>query len=501
MGSKTFFIACVAALASCMAAYFFAVDRVAIPERIAERSYKQFLLKASEPIEGKIVISSGSNSTFSIDALRMERYFGRLTINLGDDASFPFEHRIYNLGNHLSKGDLVIFPLEWDYYDRGEKLARNYLKKVVHKVGISSFYYRELPFLKKVDFVFTDVPLTLALKMTFGLNSSIRFNDALRVDQAQAVEYTFWSIANDRRGTDFTYKQMPADSIARTMTCDEFILGGPMTVSGRFKKNLKLLQAMVRKTGAKVIFTWPAVVGKVGNECYTSDKVRSNLDRFMGEITGEIESHGFRIVGDIYDNRYDSSCYRDTYYHLREHCTIDRTIKLIALLKEGGFLTKTPGYDPAATNERLIEGARGVEAAFINSFGPAPVGAPIAGVDLTKHLFFREGWGVQRDEGIWSVGNTSVIIIPRPADPVKSIRFKGRYFYGDERTRVWIDDQLAGDFVLTDKAVALNGPPSGGRHITITLEHANPVSRAELGLSNDPRRIKYHLESIELLNE
>ena len=56
MRNKIFFIACLAALLSCAAAYFVAVDRVAIPERTVESTYRQFLLKASAPVKGRIII-------------------------------------------------------------------------------------------------------------------------------------------------------------------------------------------------------------------------------------------------------------------------------------------------------------------------------------------------------------------------------------------------------------------------------------------------------------
>jgi len=57
-----------------------------------------------------------------------------------------------------------------------------------------------------------------------------------------------------------------------------------------------------------------------------------------------------------------------------------------------------------------------------------------------------------------------------------------------------------GRFVLIDKVIPVGKDISNAKLIQITLEHKNPVSPFEIGISNmDKRQIKYGLSSFELI--
>lgn len=505
MRGKTFFIACLSAFILCSAGYFAAVDRLAIPERVVERSYRQFMLEASDSIPGRIIISSGSNSIHSVMAGMIEDHFGKPAINISDNGSYPVEYRIYNLTNHVSRGDLILLPLEWGYYAEKNRLPENYVKSILDKAGSNSFYYRELPFYEKARFIFKHLPFSLALKRMAGLNAVRRFNKALARSESDSLQYIYNSIDEGLRGSyiiDDGPMEVAKDG-AHLLDCDKYILAknikNGFIVSGQFKKNLRLLTAMVKKTGAKVLFTWPAVVGKTGNECYTSEIVKKNLKGYAQKIKEEVEKYGFRFIGDVYDSRFDKRCFRNTYYHVTHNCGIERTKKLIKLLEEEG-VEKKAGYSTGETKKTLYDYAQNLEISFLTGLKTIPVNFLIEDEDMTKYLRFRKGWSHQEKWGVWSTGEKSIIIFPNPEEPYAAIRFKGSYFNGREKTAVWINGELMGRFFLTDKVIKVGKNISGAGLIRITLEHKNPVSPLELGKSKDERKIKYGLRAIELID-
>ncbi|MCC6501641.1 MAG: hypothetical protein IT362_00720 [Deltaproteobacteria bacterium] len=502
MRNKTFFMICVAALLSCVAAYFVAVDRIAIPDRSVESTYRQFLLKASAPVKGRIIISSGSNAIYGIDAGMMERHFGRLTINLADNGNYPLEHKIYNLGNYVTSDDLIIFPLEWGFYWMGEKLSEIYVQSTLDESGSTAFYYRELPFYAKALFVFKQIPLSLSLKRVFALNSFPARNSELRRSEREAIGNISSLLSQGLRGSDLGDSRMfIVDSDTRILSCDQATFRDRFRVSERFRMDLKLLQSMAAKTGAKVVFTWPSVVGKIGNECYTSEAARKNMDAYVREIKAEVEGHGFKFIGDPYESRFDSSCFKDTYYHILHHCAVDRTARLIEHLESEGLMSKRQGYSSEAADKTLSDYALGMESSYIKSFGASPVDTPIEKTDLTKYLYFRQGWGPQEKEGLWSVGLTSTIIIPKPEKAFKYIRLKGRYLNGIERTGVWINDNFVGSFKLTDQVVMVGGYMPSDGNIRLMLDYAEPVSMADPGLNDDQRKTKYVIQGVELMTD
>jgi len=502
MRNKTFFIICVAALVAWGVVYFLAVDRIAIADRTVESTYRQFLLKASASLKGRIIISSGSNSIHGIDAGMMERYFGRLAINLGDNGNYPLEHKIYNLGNYATTDDLIILPLEWGYYWMDGRLSQIYVTSTLDESGSTAFYYRELPFYEKAIFVFRQIPLSLSLKRIFALNSFPLRNSELRKSEIVSISNIFQFLAADHRGSDLGDGQMPViDGNTRLLSCDQSTLRDKFTISERFRKNLKLLQAMTKKTGAKVVFAWPSVVGKTGNECYTSEGAKENLAAFVREITDEVSAHGFNFIGNPYESRFDSSCFKDTYYHIRHHCAVDRTARLIELIESEGLVTRRAGYSLDSTYKSLSDYALNMELSFIKSFDAIGVDTPIENADLTKYMYFREGWDRQEEQVIWSLGKTSTIIIPKPKKTFKFIRLKGRYFSGVERTGVWINNDFAGNFILTDQTIKVGDNVLSKDYIMITLKHTGPVSPVGVDPANDPRKIKYGLQSIELMTD
>lgn len=291
MSSKRFIILALFILLLCALAYPLAVDKIAIPDRLIDQSYQQFLLKASRPIHNRIIISSGSNSTRSIDASLMEQYLGRLVINTADNGSYPLEHKIYNLSNYVSAGDIILFPLEYRYYTETEKLLENYVKSVLNKLGSISFYYSELPYYKKLDFIYNHIPFTLALQRVLIPNSLWLFNDMLRKTEEYSVAFVRDSIDAGRRGS--ALRDDP-EGLLRDgtggQTCDEYLFGGKISeafrVSEQFRENLSLLQRIAEDKGVKIIFTWPAVTGKIGNECYTSLGVKKKFGKLHAEDCG-----------------------------------------------------------------------------------------------------------------------------------------------------------------------------------------------------------------------
>jgi len=500
MRNKTFIISCVSALLICCAVYYIVIDGIAIPNRTVDSSYKQFLLKASSrSINGRIIISSGSNSQYSIDAGMMEDHFGRLVINLADNGDYPLEHKIYNLSNYANNGDILIFPLEWVHFKRIDGLTAFYVRSIFNEKDDYSFYYRELPFFEKLLFIFKHVPLSLSLSKMFKLNN-FSWDDNVKQNDINAMKSIYHNIEQRYRGSVLDDIQARhVDKGSDTLSCDEYIgLTKNFFVSTRFKKDLKLLQTLVKKNNTRVFFTWPAVVGKTGNECYTSEVTKNNLDTFTSKIVDEVSAHGFRFIGNVYDSRFDSSCFRGTYYHIMHHCAIDRTTRLIELLEKEG-ITKRDGYSSDAIKVILDDFAARIEMSLLANYKAIHLNVPIENADLTKYLYFGKGWSRQEEQGIWSIGKSSTIIVPKPEKPFDFVKFNGQYFNGDEKTGVWINGTFFGDFILTDQTIGINTSILYGEYIKITLEHKNPISAADLGADTDTRKVKYGLQSIELI--
>jgi len=432
MRGRSFLIATVSTMLFCGLAYFLAVDKLAISRRFVDQTYKEFLLKGTESLPGKIIIDSGSNSLYSIVAELLENHFRRPSLNISDYAGAPFRYKIYNIGNHLSRGDIVVLPLEWKYYREGEKFSKRYVEFILDKKGKQSFYYFELPLLEKARFIFTGMPLSLTMARIFTLTGIRTHNKPMVEDEIASIRSFNYFIDNSRRGSHLVDdgRMEPGDERTDTETCDQYLFSRKpdkgLTISKTFRKNLSLLEAVAKKKGARVVFTWPAVVGKTGNECYTSTFVRENLDTYADKVREEVKKHGFEIVGSPYESRFDSSCFRDTYYHIRYDCAIERTKRLIRDLDAIG-LTKKNEYSPKATNAVLRGYLANLPSSFYSAREPIRVNTLLDKKALGENLYLINGWSWQEEWGIWSTGRESEIVLSRPREDFDAIRFRGVY--------------------------------------------------------------------------
>jgi hypothetical protein len=66
----------------------------------------------------KIIIMSGSNSTYSVDSALLEKTLGRPVINAAVHAGMDISLYYYLVERYFDEGDVLIMPLEFEYYTR-----------------------------------------------------------------------------------------------------------------------------------------------------------------------------------------------------------------------------------------------------------------------------------------------------------------------------------------------------------------------------------------------
>ncbi len=358
--SKKFVVACALCTFVWFISYFFLVHFVAIPERIVERSYKQFLLESSAETKNKIIVSGGSNAVHGIDAGLMEDRLSRLTLNLADNGSYPLSHKIYNLWRYVTAGDVIVFSLEWAHYSQQGALPKNYVHSVLDRLGSNSFYYWSLPWWEKVKFVFGHVPWELAAGRILQLNGTW-INQQLLENQKKVLGYVFNKILRNERGTSMRNGPEPvAKDGSNKLTCDRYLfkkdVAAGLDISESFVANLELLRSLELETGARVLFTWPVVVGRNNSGCYSAEHLQT-IRRYAENIEKTIGHYGLEVVGDILDSRFPSSCFLNTYYHITHDCAIVRTERLIAELS--GVLSDPVGnYSRAGQAQKFTGQAK-----------------------------------------------------------------------------------------------------------------------------------------------
>lgn len=495
MGARVFLLAMTAGFAGICLVYFLAVDTLAIPERHLPRSYKQFLLEAAAEQRQRIFIDGGSNTIYGIDAGAMEASLGRLTLVLGDNAHYPLSHKLYRLQGELEAGDLVILPLEWFHYTRGESMPGIYVESILDTLGSNGFYYHSLPLWQRMLFVFRHVPFHLALERVFYRNAQAPRNYDLREDFKLSSLRFGMGLHAQLRG-DYGGIERSAEEYAKQkeQDCDRYVFGLDTTpglaLHPDFLDNLALMGALQARTGARFFLAWPSVTDYWGDHCYRS-QATAELDTLVAEIREAAAKYGIEVLGTPRDSAYDKGCFWDTYYHLTRECAGRHTAKLVAQLLDKG-VEPIEDYDSEAVNGALLDYLMQVR--FPDPERSHRLDEPMIGNYMPDFLNFLRGWSTVNFLGAWAAADVVAIAIPVGDLPVAGLQLDGHYLSPPVPVEVIVNGHSLGAMLLERQVIDLGEVDTSGGVLVLELRNA--------GYTTDPNVLQqeyYRLYSVTLL--
>lgn len=485
---KRFFIIALTLTAFVFASYGILIDRAILKtERPVRLSH--LLLENSTEVQ-KIIITAGSNARRGFDALAIEQHFQRPTIIFSEHADYPLKHRIYSLLRYAQAGDIVILPLEWHNYSENGDIGSAYLKRLFGRKASTAFYYRNLPISERAAFIYTEISLNISLDGLIRTVSTSPSHGWSMLEHMTAL--------NSRsRGGLVDEKKGKGKGVIKK-SCDEFIFKPQLRphennwkISQTFRDNLQLLKRLTDK-GVDIVFTTPTVVDSAGNNCYTTDV--ENFERFLKNVTYSVRESGFYFIGNYRDSLFTSNCFLDSYYHIKASCTKRRSTSLIRQLEEADLLTEKDGEITTGYNAKMQHGV--VQELLRNKLVLQGTSAG----PLATYLVPAYGWRQNPKGKLVSHGKNSKFFFKVSFDGKEAtLRLKGRYFNGSEKTEVIINGKNYGRRTLINNTIKISPGQFSDGIISVELRHSNPISPAELGKGKNKQKIKYILTAIEII--
>jgi len=501
MSAKNFMITSFFSLVVILLVYAIVVDKMVILERNIPYSYKQFALQSLSEIQGKVIISAGSNAIHGIDSAKLSQYFNSPVFTYADNADYPLRAKILSIEKHTNKGDVVLLPLEWLHYSAKQGLAENYVDALADEELRLEFYFNNLPALEKLKFIFTQYPLSDVIsglkiqrnKIAMLKSDLKQLNYFTRVVQSGEIQM----LGNSLRNGPEQIVKFPTNK-----TCDSYLFSGGFKVSRVFKDNLSLLKKLTRK-GVAIYFTWPAVVDYKKSNCYQQNTI-NNVNKYATEIKELVENKGYQFIGNYQQSHFPAHCFLNTYYHIKRECAILRTNKLIEALKFSNIkkIHNTSDINIALMmNNEIIRNKNYIFYELIKALPELKKGK-ITAEQLSHRLVFKQGWAEQEKWGIWTVGNESAFSFSVAKSLLTRkyimLSIKGHYFNGVEKTKVKINSVYYGEEELANKSFKVSVNSVSDNRIDITLQHTSAFSPKYLGLSKDTRKIKFGLTEISI---
>jgi len=269
---------------------------------------------------------------------------------VSDSGSFPLRKKYFRLERTLNRGDVLLLPLEWDYYSRPPQLADNFLEKVAGPHLIVEHYFSDLPLLEKLRFILREYPVRYVFEALFVQRNPDPQNK-WALTRLQQFEDRF------RQGGSSAFGAQERDGpekinflAAWSGGCDRYLFWRQeqflLEVSDTFRDNLQLFRRLQAR-GVRIHFLWPAVVDSERSDCYSDAELIRRVDAYAAEIRRAVEAAGMSFLGNYSDSHFPRECFLNTYYHLRYSCARDRTSRLLELLQAREPLSPVRGMDNA----------------------------------------------------------------------------------------------------------------------------------------------------------
>lgn len=272
-------------------------------------------IQAEKPSPHLIVVS-GSNALFGYNNTILENELGLPIINMAAHASLSIDYLLWRTLPYIQKNDIVLMPLEWDYYVQ-EKTS--WLHDNITYWDKS--YIKSLPLLKQIQWVGQD-DLKVAYHSLFKVKKI--------PDSATILENWRMQKPSDRTNYDYLYMRpdgsfIPKPESALPIKSHKYL---EMPTQKQLE-TIKKYKEMIEKKGAYVIFTYPVMMKSA-----KFDMSQPSTKQLLKSIQEELKKYGIEQIGDIHDFIYEQSDFLDTYYHLKESTSRIHSHKLGQFLKK-----------------------------------------------------------------------------------------------------------------------------------------------------------------------
>ncbi len=301
-------------------------------------SYKEHV--ASSIDTRKVIVAAGSNALFSLDSRVIEQHTGLRVVNLSSHAGLALDFHYYKIGDHIREGDIVVLPLEFNYYnDKGytEWEANNYMAW-----GWGD-YLTHLSWMELLDFI-VNVPkkrLMDGVVKQDGTNPALDRNAVVRqVTEAQSKQgssqYGYSHLSLNSYG-DILVDSPPSDKLLEEYAKGIFYYELTKKPSDYFLESYMKIENIVNAHNGQLILTWPATIRNQEYDLSLVEHQRLNI-----KLKASLEEHGIEIYCNPALFHLDIDFFHDTMYHTNETGAYIRSVNLGTCLSN---ILDIPSYE------------------------------------------------------------------------------------------------------------------------------------------------------------
>ncbi len=288
------------------------------PTEASSWTYRTYLIKsnlAKSTNTPKLIVISGSNGLYGISCQMIQEKTRLTCVNAATGVTLGIDYLLRGVRSWVKPGDLVIFPLEYEYY------AYN---GIPESSFVDYVFSRDPNYLKSLD-------LVTQIRFISGLTFE-RLQEGIRIKSksSQFKDIVAKSREFNEYGDEAKNREssMSKDVLNRNdrYTPNQLLL---KTASIHETQGMKTISDFVNwchQNNIKIIATWPSTVWF---DAYQDSKQQE----FFQDIEEFYQKLGVPLLGKARDFMYPQSMFFNSSYHLHDRGRSQRTQQVLDLLE------------------------------------------------------------------------------------------------------------------------------------------------------------------------
>lgn len=301
----------------------------------------------------RILILSGSNGLFGFDSGLIERRTGLKTINLSTHGGLPLDFQLDYADKMVRDGDLIILPLEYEYYPQPPGQSSAWWWQMA--LAVFPEVFRELPMADRLRALLHLKPQMLWGGAYVSMRRLVQpdFMEQRSLPDVQSIMLK-WKNAPHTGSTQYGVEGTDEHGdIERNCGSKNSIWNYPIATSS-FNVNLDAVNALKRyfarwkERGVGAYVSFPPV----SIDVMASPHFQENA----GKLSMLLEKSGIATLGQPSDFVFPRKAFFDTPYHLNCDGRVERTLILLRHL----LVSKKSAESSSKCNSGLVDLTRRV---------------------------------------------------------------------------------------------------------------------------------------------
>lgn len=328
-----FVVVFLAGMSAYLYVYFWQTGRPVVAEWWLKNTLEKKELISDSTRSPRILFISGSNSLFGISGDVIEKKTGMKVVNLALHASLDIDYLVYVLRRNIKPGDIVIAPLEYEYYRRDDKPTTWFVTNML-AWGDDYVKSRNVYDLARL-ITFTNKDRIIEGVLTGGEKKYVSLDEVSSTEPTADFSYKKYLYTSlDKYGSMQMpyYDQGVLVRMERQQDKYEGTLSyakTDLTFTDYAKSGINKLKNITEASGGKFYITWPASI-----KTKFFNKEDQKAITFTKSIRDNLTAMHIRVLCDPFYANLDFKKFTDTIYHLNRDGSVIRSERLAECLNK-----------------------------------------------------------------------------------------------------------------------------------------------------------------------